>query len=95
MKFLAISVSLVLMSAAHAAEVVATKVNPTNGHAYSVVRGDDPQRGISWADANEYAKSMGGHLVVINDEAENKWLAQTFPADAENSFDYYYLDWAD
>ena len=90
MKHLALLVTIVTVSEAYGADVVATKINPTNGHSYSVVRGDDPQLGISWADAHEHAKSMGGYLVVINDEDESNWLAESFPADSDKRLDYYY-----
>ena len=73
-----------------AAEVVATKINPANGHAYALVRADDPKAGISWADANEFAKSIGGHLVAINDEAERRWLIDAFPVEKDSPLDNYY-----
>lgn len=90
MKHFLFTVALALVNSVNAAEVIVTKINPANGHAYSVIRGDDSQRGISWADANEHAKSMGGHLVVVNDEDESEWLTKSFPADAEKRLDYYY-----
>ena len=47
-------------------------VNPANGHAY---------KGIScksWDDANIQAVAEDAYLVAINDEAEQKWLAEIF-----------------
>ena len=47
-------------------------VNPTNGHAYKKIRCK------SWEDAQATATAEGAHLVSINDEAEQKWLVETF-----------------
>ena len=33
---------------------------------------------LSWEDAQAQAKSLGGHLVAIDDAAEQQWLIQTF-----------------
>lgn len=47
--------------------------NPATGHYYSQVNG------LTWADSEAYAVARGGHLVTINDQAEQDWLATNFP----------------
>ncbi len=47
-------------------------VNPANGHAYKKIRCK------RWEDARATATAEGAHLVSINDEAEQKWLVETF-----------------
>ncbi len=43
-----------------------------NGHFYNQVND------IDWDTAEQYAVNHGGHLVTINDQAEQDWLASTF-----------------
>lgn len=49
-----------------------------NGHSYTVVSA------VRWADGETQAIALGGHLVTINDQAENDWLVQRIvdPIDA-------------
>ena len=47
--------------------------NPATGHGYRFFL-----HGRSWADAEAYAVSLGGHLATINDAAEQDWLVATF-----------------
>lgn len=49
--------------------------NPTNGHLYRL---SSPG---TWEDAESEAVSLGGHLVTINDAAEQQWLNEHFPRD--------------
>ena len=41
--------------------------NPATGHSYQIVSGD-------WFTAESNAIALGGHLVAINDQAEQDWL---------------------
>jgi hypothetical protein len=50
-----------------------TRDFPLNGHRYQLVPGY-----VSWKEASNNAKSMGGHLVSITSEEENQWLWRTF-----------------
>ncbi len=47
--------------------------NPANGHKYAKISDN-----LDWAIAEEQAVSSGGHLVTINDVAENEWVRTTF-----------------
>ena len=46
--------------------------NTANGHAYYLLSG------AAWTDAEAKSIQLGGHLVTINDEAENNWVFKTF-----------------
>lgn len=47
--------------------------NPANSHTYYLLEPD-----ITWTEAEAEAISLGGHLVTINDAAEQDWVWSTF-----------------
>ncbi len=53
--------------------------NPTTGHMYEIVNGN-------WDAAEHKAITLGGHLVTINDQAEQTWLINTFGSNT-----YYWI----
>lgn len=60
--------------------IAKTAVNPANGHTYHLLHGDGiSQVGVSWTEAEAEAVLLGGHLVAINDTAEQQWIVDTFP----------------
>ena len=53
------------------------KQNPANGNWYDVVEADITAINY-WDDAERLAMALGGHLVTINDTAEQAWIYGTF-----------------
>lgn len=49
--------------------------NPATGHWYFLTPTE-----MSWSDAELYATQNGGHLVTINDAAEQQWIQSSFPS---------------
>ena len=47
-------------------------VNPSNGHSYYLLSAMD------WNSSEAFATRLGGHLVTINDSAENAWVVSQF-----------------
>ncbi len=65
-------VVLALARPAAAVVMAGPIVNPANGHEYFLLQA------ASWADAEAEAITLGGHLVTIDDAAENDWVWETF-----------------
>lgn len=75
MKTLKLLVALILLHTPllACADVLAGPItNPANGHIYYLLTQNH------WVHSEQEAKSMGGHLVTIDDEAEQLWVFSTF-----------------
>ncbi len=60
--------------------------NPANGHQYAITLDWS-----NWLQGETWAEEVGGHLVTINDDAENEWLADF--ATANNRWHSYGVAW--
>lgn len=65
---------LLYVTSASSAATVGPLVNPANGHRYYMT--DDQ---MTWASAESWAVTLGGHLVTINDAPENAWVVSVIP----------------
>lgn len=54
------------------AGIIATLVNPANGHTYHLLTQN------TWTGSQAEAVSLGGNLVTINDAAEQAWVYNSF-----------------
>ncbi len=55
-----------------AASIAGPFIYPASGHSYLLLMAD------SWFESENEAMTFGGHLVTINDSAENVWIFSTF-----------------
>ena len=60
--------SIVWATSGQAITIAGPVINPANGHLYYVLDT------ASWTDSEAEATTLGGHLVTINDAAENDWV---------------------
>lgn len=73
MKTVALLITLVgLAASARAAIEAGPFINSANGHIYYLLAAN------TWSNSEAEAVALGGHLVTINDAAENQWVVDTF-----------------
>jgi hypothetical protein len=70
--FSAVICSSFAYNAQAALEISGPITNPTNGHIYYLLESD------FWEQSETASVALGGHLVTINDQAENDWVFDTF-----------------
>ena len=70
---LVLALSIIPAAPASAAGVTDWQYNATTRHTYGLT-GE-----MTWVDAEALAVRFGGHLVTINDQAEQDWLLARFP----------------
>jgi len=71
--FIAVVAIAILMGHTGFASVLTGPVtNPANGHLYYLLNA------ASWTQSQRTARSLGGHLVTINDHPENTWVLHSF-----------------
>jgi len=70
--FVNLSLMAVIICFASVADALPYSWQVYNGHQYALTDWN------SWTNAEAEAVAAGGHLVTINDDSENTWLAETF-----------------
>ena len=72
LKFATIVILASLMHHLHAGILTGPVTNAANGHIYCLLTA------TNWGNAEKEAVSLGGHLVTINDAAEDQWVFTNF-----------------
>lgn len=62
----------------------------SNGHTYDVITSPD-EGSLTWAEAKALAEAMGGHLVTITSEEENKFVAALVANQGYGNRERYWL----
>src|SRR4051794_25522957 len=65
--------SLATVAVARAGVLAGPLTNAANAHTYHLLSAN------TWTASEAQARGLGGHLVTINDAAENQWVRNTFP----------------